>query len=351
MMQRQPNDNLSQGSFNTLAQSGTGNLSKRIAIIQGNGSDLSNIKGIKGRGKRKLISQTLMTNLVDHCKEKGNPELVKGYWNTYHCQNRVLTNGGRIYARYCKNRFCTLCSANRKADIINRYLPVLQSWAEPYFVTLTVKSVPFKRLHAVMKSMIGELGLIIETYRKREQRGHGCKLIGIRSLESNFNPERRTYNPHFHIIVATKEMAEILVQEWLRRSKPGWAYHKAQKSEKVYDNQLALIEVVKYGSKIFTEPDLNRKVKVKGREKVYVKALHNIFSSMKGLRIFERFGFNLPKFEKQIPGARVVKDYENWEYDITCFDWVNGPGNKLTDYKPGPDLIRLLSEGIDTLSE
>lgn len=65
----------------------------------------------------------------------------------------------------------------------------------------------------------------------------------------NFNPSRRTYNPHFHIIVANREMAETLVKEWTKRSKPGWTNLKAQKFEKVADNLLALIGVVKYEAK------------------------------------------------------------------------------------------------------
>jgi hypothetical protein len=44
-----------------------------------------------------------------------------------------------------------------------------------------------------------------------------------------------------------------------------------------------------------------------------VAALNNIFNAMKGLRIFERFGFDLPQNDmtKIIPSC-VVQDYCEW---------------------------------------
>ncbi len=48
-----------------------------------------------------------------------------------------------------------------------------------------------------------------------------------------------------------------------------------------------MIEIVKFGSKIFTEPDGYNKSKTKGKENVYVAALDNIFMAIKGFRIFD----------------------------------------------------------------
>ena len=43
--------------------------------------------------------------------------------------------------------------------------------------------------------------------------GKGIEFVGIKSLECKFNPINKTYNPRLHIIVANKEMADILVKE------------------------------------------------------------------------------------------------------------------------------------------
>jgi hypothetical protein len=109
----------------------------------------------------------MVLGLVDASQKFGSPEMKKSYWNTYHCQSRIYTANGRVYGKYCKNRCCTLCCTNRKADIINQYLPIVQTWEKPHLVTLTVKSVPYYRLNVVMKSMLKEFRAIVETYKKR----------------------------------------------------------------------------------------------------------------------------------------------------------------------------------------
>lgn len=335
------------GQFNTLAQNGTVQKRETAIIVQGRGADLSVGKGLRGRAKRKLISQRLVLNLLDLNSENSTNKKEKSYWNTYHCQSRIITADGRLYGRYCKNRFCTLCSAIRKADIINRYLPTVKKWEDPYFVTLTVKAVPHNMLKAVMQSMLKEFREITGAYRKRSQRKTGEKLVGLRALESNFNPRKKTYNPHIHAIVSNKWMAETLIEEWLKRSNKKWTNRLAQKAIRVNDSEKALVEVVKYGSKIFTEPDLNNGAKVKGNSKIYVLALGNIFTAMKGLRIFERFGFNLPTTKLIIEEPRVTTNYKEWNFDISKFDWINSLGERLVNYLPAPELLRLLEDNSD----
>jgi plasmid rolling circle replication initiator protein Rep len=67
---------------------------------------------------------------------------------------------------------------------------------------------------------------INDKYYKRHQRGKGFKLIGIRSLECTFNPISREYHPHFHLIVADEQMANVIMQDWLY----AWGVHEASGS-------------------------------------------------------------------------------------------------------------------------
>ncbi len=108
-----------------------------LRLLYGNGSDITNEKAVQRRAQCKMITQTTMLSLIDVAKERGANDRVKAYWNTYHCQNIVYTANSKIYASFCKNRFCTYCCGIRKAELIKKYLPVLQNWNEPYFVTLT----------------------------------------------------------------------------------------------------------------------------------------------------------------------------------------------------------------------
>jgi plasmid rolling circle replication initiator protein Rep len=326
----------------TLAQSETRSLGLSTSIVQGKGSDLTNSKSLKGKAKRKLITQATVLGLIDISKNEQEEEVTKSYWNTFYCQNKLITHGEKLYGLYCKNRYCTLCSANRKADIINRYLPIVQTWKCPYFLTLTVKAVYYPNLRATMLSMLKEFRKIIGKYRKQFIRGTGPRLIGIRSLESNYNAEKNTYNPHFHIIVSDKETGEILMKEWIARAKPGKAEEWCQMLSPVKKNIDALIETVKYGSKIFTEPDLKKRSKQKSEVKINVEGLHNIFMAMKGMRIFDRFGFNLPAKEMYVSNVRILSNAIEWEYDINRFDWYNTNGESLSQYLPSGNLVDIL---------
>ena len=111
---------------------------------------------------------------------------------------------------------------------MNKYLPVVSTWEQPYFVTLTAKAIPFRSLAKRMKDMNRGFTKISSKLRKRSQRGKGLKLIGVKSLECNFNPVKKTYNPHLHLIVANKEMADVLVKEWLAICTQKFASPKAQ---------------------------------------------------------------------------------------------------------------------------
>jgi len=341
---------LMNGVFNTLAQSGTGKKQKAPVSVSGNGSDITTDKVKHGRAKRKTISQSMVLGLIDLVKDKNQDS--QQYWNTYHCQGEIITSNGKSYGRYCKNRCCTLCSSIRKAKLINNYSSVLAKWESPYFVTLTIKAVRADRLEYMLKEgIIRAFRLITEKYRKRNQRNKSVKLMGIRSLECNFNPDKKTYNPHLHLIVPDKQTAEILIKEWLNLWTRKFTIRSAQDMQPIKDKVGSLIEIIKYGSKIFTEPDVNKKSRLKSDERqIYLAALENIFQAMKGHRIFERFGFNLPKSDKAITkDVSLLTDYQEWKFSPQLADWINKEsGESFSGYKLTPELKKLLEYGIDT---
>lgn len=337
----------------TLVESGTTKnrpLVKSV-IISGDGTDLFDKNSLQKRAKRKTISNTMILSLIDVAKEKGHKKRVKSYWNAYHCQSKIVSKDGRLYGKYCKNRFCTNCLAIRKADIINRYYPELKQWEEPHFVTLTVKATKHQHLKTYVDGINRALTLIRERCKKRHQRGKGIKLIGIKSLECNFNPIAKTYNPHFHLIVPNKETADLLKKEWLHQ----WKHHeklytspKAQNIRKVKNLERDLIETIKYGSKIFTEPDLKKKRNKSIPPMIYVKALDNIFSAMTNKRLFDRFGFNLPQQPKKETKSYLIQNFEEWIFDPSNNDWINKEsGEVLTNYNQTSELNDLLSNRID----
>jgi hypothetical protein len=264
--------------------------------------------------------------------------------------DKVISYSGKAYGKYCKNRFCTICSCIRKAEIINKYLPIIQEWEEPQFLTLTIRAGKEHNLKRHLDGVYRAFNQIKDKHRKRFERGKGQKLMGIKSLECNFNPDKKTYNPHLHLLLPNKEIAELLIDEWLKKWTPRLANRKTQLNIPIQDKENTLIEIVKYGSKIFTEPDLNKKSKAKHPPKIYAAALYNIYKAMKGHRLFERFGFDLPKNTVTYKSNSVyTQNYNEWHYDSELRDWYNKEyDERLTSYNPKKELLYLLENRIDT---
>lgn len=351
MQQKRHSTPFGRGTLNTLAQSGSAPSQIPAVIIQGQGSEITTDKVLKGRAKRKIIAQRLALSLVDIAKRKGDTEMAKAFWNTYHCQSHIISHENRTYGKYCKNRHCPLCCSIRKATLINKYLPLISSWEAPYFVTLTVKACKARSLPKRLKDMIRGFKIITTKYRKAVGAKTG-KLSGIRALECCFNPVKRTYNPHFHVLVPNKATAETLIKEWLALCTPKFALRPAQDMRPVRNLESDLIETIKYGAKIFTEPDLDKKVQSDADPTIYAAALYNIYDGMRGLRLFERFGFNLPKTDTLSTPARVITEYEEWYFAPQYHDWLQVDSEQmLSNYTLPAELEELLRNHIDKETE
>ena len=81
----------------------------------------------------------------------------------------------------------------------------------------------------------------------------------------------------------------MLKKEWINQWKSNkilFTSPKAQNIRPVKNLEHDLIETIKYGSKIFTDHDLNKKSKQPIKPMIYAYALDNILLPMKGKRIF-----------------------------------------------------------------
>jgi len=114
--------------------------------------------------------------------------------------------------------------------------------------------------------------------------------------------------------------------------------------------EMSLVEIIKYGSKIFTEPDLKKKARSGTSAQIYIKALDTILAAMKGKRIFDRFGFNLPMGKPSYePRSMLLSNFTEWEYDPSKRDWISSKtGEKLTDFDMGQELEGILKSNLDT---
>lgn len=235
---------------------------------------------------------------------------------------------------------------SRSIGILFKYLPVLKTWETSYFLTLTSTSCKKEELPNRIDDILYFFWRIKEKYKKRYQRGKGQNIVGLRSLECNFNPKALTYNPHLHIILKHKENVNDLIDEWCKDKTKGVASHGNQVYRRIWDNEGTLIETVKYGSKIFTEPDVRNKKNSKIPPSIYANALDNILTAFEGHKLLQSFGFTLPKQpEKPKAQTQVLIDFDELTYDIFMNDWVNtSTGELFSNYKPSPELSYLLND-------
>jgi len=340
-----------QKSIYTLAQNESEYRHKKPVLLKGTGSDLNQTRSIKGKAKRKLISQTIALQLIDIAKELNNTENEKAFWNVYHCQSTVFTKNRRLHGNYCKSHICPLCSANRKAIMINQYKPIISSWTAPYFLTLTSRSVKAKYLKRNLDGTIRALSKILASQRQKAKRGKGNVFIGIRSIECNFNPIKQTYNPHIHLLLPDKETAENLKSEWLKIWTSKHTVDYAQYLRPVTDTEEDLIEVIKYGSKIFVDPTMSKSKKKKIPPIIYIKALYNIFDAMKSKRLIQNFGFNLPKLDEAKEAPTLCYDAKEWCYSIKEKTWIStDSGKPLFEPEIDPMVEFLLSNNTNKTS-
>jgi len=315
--------------LDTLAQKTPHSQTKKSVLLKGNGSDLSDTKALQGRAKRKLISQSLALSLIDIAKENEDNESLKSFWNFYHCQNKLHTHNNRIHGNYCKSHICPICCANRKADLINRYLPVVLSWPDQQFLTLTSRSVKEKYLSRNLDGSIRALSQILKKQRQKAYKEKGKAFVGIRSIECNFNSVKKTYNPHIHLLLPDKETAEAIRTEWLKKWTKKHTIPIAQYIRPVRKVEEDLIEIIKYGSKIFIEPDMKKNKDNKTPPMIYARALYNIFRAMSGRRLFQNFGFDMPKIQRVVNEPFFAYDAPEWQYDLTQSSWISTETGKL----------------------
>jgi len=348
-------NSLGKGIY-TLAQSRTANFKFELnnTIISGTGTPMNNNPAILKRANKKAITNALVLAMIDIANENGESELAKRYWNTYYCQTKLTSVDGRYYCNWCKNRWCATCCGIRKTYIIKRYYPVVSKWEEPHLLTLTLKSVKGHQLKVRINEMIKVFNRIKDRCNKRYNRGNGMKIMGIKSLECNFNATKKWYNPHYHLIVPSRVIGLYIKQEWKKEwNKKGFnAGEKGQDLRVVKNTEKDLVEVIKYGAKILSDPDPSHKRKrAKGDMtglNIYANALHTIYKAFDRHQLFSSFGFKLPENEKVKSSERVVTDFENWIYKPKLMDWVNEEtGKLLTEYQIDGYLEYILKTQIE----
>lgn len=288
------------------------------------------LEGLKKRAKNQYFSKKLAQKLSWLGDES---PLYKAYKRTlFDCGSIILQEGNKTKSGYCNARWCNTCNRMRTAKLINGYKSPLESFQDPYFVTLTFPNVNGSELSQSIKKMIQNAVLIIKSRRKN------TAINGIRKIECTYNEERDDYHPHFHFIIDGKENAEYVRNEWLKRYETAETWSQdIRKADKG-----SMIELFKYTTKLVS--------KSKRGYDVYVYALDIIFNAMYGIRTFQSFGkVRMVKEDIENLVTEEFTDLPNYP-DAVAWQWIEKDwinmldGNKLTGYEPSEEIKKLTTE-------
>lgn len=252
----------------------------------------TDLKALQKRARRKFASHHLAVALV-RAEEQAQvfpdqPAQLGRYWQTYHCASSAVERpDGKVISSYCRKRWCPVCSNIRNAQLLRRYGPVVDAWAEAgegFLVTLTAPTIGPEALAGEVRARVALFSRIAGRMKKQAHRGQRAEFAALRALDNSYNPREDKYHPHFHALVRGRENARDLVRYWLE-ARPD-ASPAAQDIRPARPG--AAVEVVKYAAKIV---DAEKGRKGEGRARaVYADALNFIFHALEGVRTVQTYG-------------------------------------------------------------
>lgn len=250
----------------------------------------ANLINLPQKTKLKALSKFITSRL--YYQNQDSP-LIKSYKNSFYCQDLIKATDGELTSTYCKNRWCPICNRNKTAELINKYLPTLETYPQLYFITLTRPNVSGDNLKAEIDYLISTFRKLMQTRKSKQFIKDGA--IGIRKLECTHNPETG-FHPHFHLLVSDFAFAEYIVNRWLKVNPT--ANIKAQDLKPTDGEIGSYIEIFKYFSKLLA--------KDKTTNKIYfdAKSMDIIFTAMRGRQVFQTIG-NLKPIE---PNQETTKE-------------------------------------------
>jgi Replication protein len=287
---------------------------------------------LEKRAKSKIITGYFLDSLT----LLHDSPMIQSYMNSTECCTNLKQEDDIITGKYCNARWCIVCNRIRTAKLIRQYSEPLRILEDKQFVTLTIPNVSGD----ILPESVNKMYDAITRIRKNLTKTYKMKMEGIRKFECTFNPVRRDFHPHYHMILAGgKDVAENVINLWLAQFPE--ANIKGQDYRIADDN--SIIETFKYFTKLL--PSQKDKT---ANSKVSPYALDTIFRAMSGKRVFQSIGIKGAKEEKEEENLELVaQKYENIEEKITNWVWVNNDwfdsesGEGLTNYEPSEQIKKL----------
>lgn len=292
--------------------------------------------------RRRARAKGLTQALADGLAGLGDrTPLRHSYLATLACAGTLTQDGGAVAGKYCGNRWCVVCSRIRTAKLQVSYNPVLATWGDAWFVTLTLPNVTGQALHGEVRRLLKALTAV----KRAVKRTDALPFKAVRKLEVTYSPRRRDYHPHLHLVIAGEAVARAVVARWL-------AMHPdASPDAQDVRPATGTAELFKYVTKLC--------VKLDGKHTTPPPlVLDTIFKALRGLRSVQAMGFKVAAnadavtdddgtltLDASTPAPVAVDGPTQWEWlGGSVQDWVNlQTGEVLADHTPSSAHLRLLA--------
>lgn len=251
----------------------------------------------------------------------------------------------------CNDKLCLVCSQIRSRVAIIKYQDKVNSMIEPVMVVLHQKSPEIGQLKSAIDNMYSDWRSIL----KVEAKSKNDNMNGILALEVTTNDKKKTYHPHYHIIIEKKQ-AKRLVNLWIGKDSENRSLyaHTNKMTGKVYtelekdeEGKVAIHELFKYAMKmsVTNEDKPGETQKAIGSTEM----IYEIAKALKGIQQWRPFGnFRATPSTKEItqaiqnemsvsredhPHIELSKEW-NWngmDWEATQLPGMTLVGKKLTD--------------------
>lgn len=307
-----------------------------------------NAEAILSLAQRQAAGKFVTLPLATSLAELRSP-LEKSYRNTIYCAHRRhQMEDGKIRAKRCMNRWCIPCSRIRTAKAINTYLPIVEEWSEPYFITVTLPTVTAEELLPTLYrdstdtpaiTVRQNAAQVVARYVKR----HLGSFEAIRKLECTARPDDR-YHPHFHFIVNGRAQAELFVKRWIEIHDDA-----SPDAQDVRPADLrSLKELFKYATKITTD----------GKNPIRPERLDVIYRALRDRRCWQPIGFKATgsdgSEELELTSTDAFKRVGEevlWEWEQSVGDWIDkATGEVYSGHVPTVEL-RNVTDGFEREKE
>lgn len=124
-----------------------------------------------------------------------------------------------------------------------------------------------------------------------------------------------------------REIGRIINIEWLREQNKDQqnkiARASAQHLVKIKDREDSLIEVIKYGVKVLTDPDKKKGKNITQLPIIYAAAMHEIHKAFSGKKLLSKYGFSLTNIDNKVK-EQYLEDskVKTWSYISSASNYV-----------------------------